>query len=121
ATLIQSETVGNPPGSTTSLGPAATSYVDHAVVNCRPYYYNIQATDTTSCGNLSTALETPIMGMSVVTIQPAAPAVVTATRTSASSAVVSWSAVNTDTSTPAPRSILIDTYKIYRAQVTNCT
>src|SRR5262249_20165736 len=113
---IQSETVGNPAGTTTALTPSSVSYMDRAVVNCRDYYYNIKATDTTSCSNVSAALGTPLLGKAISTVAPAAPANVGAARVGATDALITWTGVNTDTST-TPVPIMIDKYNLWRCQI----
>jgi Tfp pilus assembly protein PilW len=100
-----------------TLNGTLTTYADTKVVNCRDYYYNIVATDTTSCSNVSTpSLVTPQNGKAVSTVAPEAPTNVTAARTGVTDALVTWTGVIRDTGS-AP--ITIDKYNLWRCHINN--
>src|SRR5262249_11535569 len=100
-----------------TLTPTAlTTYADTKVVNCRDYYYNIKATDTTSCSNMSTALGTPVLGKAVSTVAPAAPTGVNTARVGVTDAPINWTGVTQDTST-TPVPITIDKYNLWVCQI----
>lgn len=109
-TLIAAET--SPPTPPT-LPATATSYSDGTVVNCRPYYYSLKATDS-SCNNMSATMGSSVNGQSTSTTLPSAPTSVQTSRSSPTSVGVSWTGVTSDT---ASVPITIDTYKIFRAQL----
>lgn len=87
-----------------------TTWSDQGVVNCRDYYYHVDAVD--DCGHESTPWGTSSPGRAESAIAPARPIGLAATRTGPTTVHLAWSPVTTDTaSTP----VTIDTYEIHRS------
>jgi prepilin-type N-terminal cleavage/methylation domain-containing protein len=97
-----------------ALNPGMTSYTDNTVVNCQTYYYKMITVDTCdpAAGSASTATAAAT-GRATTLIAPAAPAGLTASRTSTSNVTLAWTAVTTKVD---GTSTYIGTYNIYLAK-----
>jgi hypothetical protein len=89
-----------------------TAYSDASVVNCRDYYYFINAVDL--CDHESVAWASSINGRATSGIAPMPPASANATRVSATQVQVTWASVTMDV---VNNPIMIDTYEVWRAVV----
>ncbi|HXI03108.1 MAG TPA: prepilin-type N-terminal cleavage/methylation domain-containing protein [Candidatus Saccharimonadales bacterium] len=92
---------------------ATPSTADAGVVNCRTYYYKILSEDL--CTKRSTTL-TSAAGSAKTTEVPAAPTNLVAIDPGSGAGYLTWNNVTQDTASP-PSSIVIDTYKVFRASV----
>lgn len=92
---------------------ASPSATDKGVVNCRPYYYKILSEDLCTAKSTSTA---NAQGSAATTELPAAPTNLVAIDPGSGAGYLTWNNVTQDTASP-PDSIVIDSYKIWRASV----
>ncbi len=106
-----------------TLGKNATGYTDGldpndpskvGLVNCRTYFYKAMAEDR--CGLKSAQISTS--GAAATSLPPKAPQNLIATDMGLQQSLLTWNPVNQDTGA-TPASILIDTYKVYRAVVSS--
>lgn len=111
--LYRSEAPNAFPGSLYKEIPADTSEIEEQqVVACRTYYYDITAVD--NCDNESLAQGTDQLGMATTVDVPLQGSGIQATPGGATGVVdLAWDRIFQNT---AGRDILVDTYRLYRAE-----